>query len=100
MDSGDYATIYDTSTRGFKAAVSRDVWIAFLTRINRKMGSCEAAPATFGGMQVSTTGTFVTTVSSRRCKNGKLNERFVWLVVGDSVGLLKYNGSSPLLLTD
>ena len=38
--------------------------------------------------------------SSRTCANGKLEEQFVWLMIGGKATLLKYNANNPLLLTD
>ena len=100
MDGGEYAAIYDTSAKGFQESAPRENLIGLFKRINRKMGKCGAAPAAFGGYQATTSGTFVTTTASRACANGALSEQFTWLMIGGKATLLKYNASSPLLLTD
>ena len=100
VDSGEYGATYDATAKAFRDASPRDTTIAFLTRINRKMGKCGDAKVVFGGYQATPTGTFITLNSSRVCANGTLGERFVWLVSGGKVALLRYNASSPLLLTD
>ena len=64
------------------------------------MGACAESPITFGGYQVTTSGTFVTLNSSRACKNGKLEEQFVWVIETGKPSLLKYNANNPLLLVD
>jgi hypothetical protein len=68
MDRGEYAAIYDTASPEFRSGLSRDVLIAFLTRVHRKLGTCQQAPASVAGMTVNTNGSFVTTVSSRTCE--------------------------------
>lgn len=100
MDRGEYAAIYDNATPDFRASVGRDVLIAFLTRVHRKMGSCQQSPASVVGMTVNTNGSFVTTVSNRTCETGTLAEQFGWRVIGSSAVLLSYNANSPELLTD
>ncbi len=100
VDAGEYSVIYDTSAQGFQASGTRDNLIGFFTRVNRKMGKCGEAPAAFGGYQATTSGTFVTTTSSRVCANGTLSEQFVWLMNAGKATLLKYNANNPLLLTD
>jgi len=100
VDGGEYAAIYDTSAQGFQKSATRENVIGFFTRIHRKMGKCAAAPAAFGGYQATTSGTFVTTTSSRVCANGTLSEQFIWLMIGGKATLLKYNADNPLLLTD
>lgn len=100
MDGGEYAAIYDTASKGFQATGTRDTYIGFFTRINRKMGKCGDATVAFGGFNASSSGTFVTVTSSRVCANGTLGEQFVWQMVGGKATLLEYNANSPLLLTD
>jgi len=100
MDHGDYTSIYDTAAKGFQTSATREQLTGFLKRVNRKMGKCGESPAVFGGYQVATSGTFVTTTSSRTCANGTLNEQFVWLMIDGKATLLKYNANNPLLLTD
>ena len=100
MDGGDYAAIYDNAAKDFQASGTRDNLIGFFTRVNRKMGKCGDATVSFGGYQATTSGTFVTTTSSRMCANETLSEQFVWLMVDGKAILLKYNASNPLLLTD
>jgi len=100
VDSGEYGAIYDAAAKGLQATAPRDNLIAFLTRVNRKMGKCGEAKVVFGGYQATPSGTFVTVTSSRVCVNGKLDEQFVWLANGGKVALLKYNANNPLLLTD
>jgi hypothetical protein len=100
VDSGEYAAIYDGASKGFQQSLSRDQLIGFLSRVNRKMGKCEAAVITFGGYVTSTSGASVTMNSSRVCANGKLTELFVWRIVGGKATLLRYTANSPLLLTD
>ena len=100
MDGSEYAAIYDTSAKRFQESATRENMIGFFKRINRKMGKCDAAPAAFSGYQATTSGTFVTTTSSRMCANGTLSERFTWLMIGGKATLLGYHANSPLLLTD
>ena len=100
MDGGEYAAIYDTASKGFQTGVTRDNFIGFLTRINRKMGKCGEATVALGGYHTGTSGTFVTVTSSRVCANGNLGERFVWQMIGGKAILSRYTASSPLLLTD
>ena len=64
------------------------------------MGKCGEATVAFGGYEVSASGTFVTTRSTRVCANGTLGEHFVWVMVGEKAKLLKYNADNPLLLID
>lgn len=99
MDAGGYGPIYDNSDERFHT-VSRDALIGFLTRVNRKMGTCGEAKLSFGGYQVNPSGTFVTVNASRSCANGTLAERFVWAQKPDGSWLVGYNASNPLLLTD
>jgi hypothetical protein len=49
MDRGEYAAIYDNAAKAFQTSATRDQLIGFLTRVNRKMGKCGEAAATFGG---------------------------------------------------
>ena len=100
MDNGEYATIYEISAKAFRATATRDQLIGFFTRVNRKMGKCGESRASFGGYQATPGGTYVTINSSRTCANGKLEEQFVWLMIGGKATLLKYNANNPLLLTD
>ena len=100
MDGGEYAAIYDTSAKGFQESATRENLIGFFKRVNRKMGKCGEGAAAFGGYQATTSGTFVTTTSSRTCANGGLSEQFTWLMIAGKATLLKYNAISPLLLTD
>jgi len=100
MDRGEYAAIYDKATPEFRASIGRDVSIAFMTRVHRKMGACQQAPASVAGMTVNTNGSFVTTVSTRSCEKGNLAEQFVWRVTGGTAKLIGYNANSPSLLTD
>jgi hypothetical protein len=100
MDRGEYAAIYDNARPEFRATVGRDVLIAVLTRVHRKMGSCQQSPASVTGMTVNTSGSFVTTASNRYCENGYLAEQFGWMVIGGNPVLLSYNANSPMLLTD
>lgn len=100
MDRGEYAAIYDSATPNFRAALPRDQLIAFLTRVNRKVGTCGEAPTSVLGYQVTTSGTLITTTSSRPCAQGVLNEQFLWLIVEGRAVLVRYNANSPLLLTD
>src|ERR1700730_19209391 len=72
MDSGEHAAIYHSATDGFQKSSTRDQLIGLLTRVNRKMGKCGEASAAFGGYQVTTSGTFVSTTSYRTFINGKL----------------------------
>jgi hypothetical protein len=100
VDGGEYVAIYDSSAKGFQESATRENVVGFFKRVNRKMGKCGAAPAAFSGYQATTSGTFVTTTSSRACANGTLSEQFIWLMVGGKATLLKYNANNPLLLTD
>jgi hypothetical protein len=100
MDRGEYAAIYDSSANGFRGSLNRENSVKFFARINRKMGVCEIAPATFGGYRVTPSATFVTVNSSRTCRNGTLEEQFVWLMIAGKPALLKYNANNPLLLVD
>jgi hypothetical protein len=100
VDRGEYGAIYDSSASGYQKAANRDISNRFFARISRKMGTCADSPAAFSGYQVTTSGTFVSMISSRACKNGKLEEQFVWLIEAGKPLLLKYNANSPLLLVD
>jgi len=100
MDGGDYAAIYNGASEGFQKSATRDQIIGFLTRVNRKLGKCKDATVALGGYQVTPSRTFVTMTSSRRCVNGKLDEQFVWQIIGGKAALLKYTAENPLLLTD
>jgi hypothetical protein len=100
VDAGQYEVIYDTAARKFQATGSRDQFVGLLIRVNRKMGRCEATSCAVSGYQATGGGTFVSTNSSRACANGKLDEKFVWLMIKGKATLLAYNASSPLLLTD
>jgi hypothetical protein len=100
MDRGDYATIYDTAGEAFRASGPRENLVKFFARVNRKMGKCGEAVTVVNGYQATTSGTFVTTTSSRVCANGTLSEQFVWLMTAGKATLLRYNANNPLLLTD
>jgi hypothetical protein len=100
MDRGEYAAIYDTASKGFHTGGSRDTFIGFLTRINRKMGKCGEATIALGGYKGGTSGTFVTLTSWRVCSNGTLGEQFVWQMNGGEATLFHYDAENPLLLTD
>src|ERR1044071_5241966 len=84
----------------FKRAGPAKTLSDFFTRVNRKMGKCGEGSVAFGGYQATTSGTFVTTTSSRMCANGTLSEQFTWLMIRGKAMLLKYNANNPLLLTD
>src|SRR5579862_5763491 len=76
MDSGEYAVIYEAAARGFQASGTRDQLMGLFERVNRKMGKCGEALIGFGGYQATSSGTFVSTTSSRMCAHGALSEQF------------------------
>ena len=100
VDAGQYGAVYESTSRGFQASTDRERLVGFLGRVGRKMGKCGQATVTFGGYQATTSGTFVTTTAARTCANGRLSERFMWVMDGGKAKLLRYNADSPLLLTD
>jgi len=100
VDRGEYAAIYDNSASGFQKAASRDASNKFFARISLKMGDCTESPVTFGGYQMTTSGTFITMNFSRACKNGTLDEQFVWVLENGKPVLLKYNANNPLRVVD
>jgi hypothetical protein len=100
MDGGEYAAIYDAASQGLQPSLSRDTFIGFLTRVNRKMGKCGEATVALGGYEGGTSGTFVKITSSRVCANGTLGEQFVWRMVEGKATLFHYHAENPLLLTD
>ena len=101
FDSGQYVAIYSSASEGFQKAGSRDQFIGYSSRINRKMGKCgELSVVTFARYQTSTSGSFVIIKSSRTCANGNLDEQFVWQMIEGKATLVHYTANSPLLLTD
>ena len=101
FDSGQYAAIYGRATEGFQKSASRDQFIGFLSRINRKMGRCgEVFIVEPGGYRSRGSDTFVITTSTGTCINGKFDERFVWQMIEGKAVLFEYSANSPLFLTD
>jgi len=97
MDRGEYAAIYDSATPTFRAGLKRDQAIGFLTRVHQKLGACGDTPISVLGYQVTTSGTFITTASSRPCAKGVLSEQFLWILFEKRALLVRYNAKSPLL---
>jgi hypothetical protein len=101
FDSGQYVAIYSSTTEGFQKNTSRDTFIGYSSRVNRKMGKCaELSVITFARYQTSTSGSFVIIKSSRTCANGNLDEEFVWQMIEGKAMLFEYSANNPLLLTD
>lgn len=98
MDRGQYATIYDSASAGFRADGDRGQVIALFAKVSQKMGKCEEAPAAIGAYKVTLSSRVVITMSSRSCANGKLDEQFAWQIIWGRAMLFKYKAISPLLL--
>ncbi|HYL94140.1 MAG TPA: hypothetical protein VEW69_13395 [Alphaproteobacteria bacterium] len=100
MSSGNYDVIYDSATKEFKAAGTRDQLVGFLKRVNRKMGTCTETTPGGWNINATTSGTFVTLGYTRNCANGKLEEQFIWKMENGKPMLQRYNANNPTLLTD
>jgi hypothetical protein len=97
MDRGDYGSIYDNNaTGGLHTGISRDDFVNSMDRINRKMGKCDHGPAILSGYRTATTGTLITISSTSMCQNGKLDERFDWVMVAGQPALRHYTANNRL----
>jgi hypothetical protein len=100
MSAGQYDAIYENTTMVFKAATSRETCVGLCKRINRLMGTCEAARTTYKGFLNTSQGSFIDLNFTRSCANGRLEEQFGWQIVDGKAVLNRFNANNPLLLTE
>jgi len=95
-----YDAIYENTTMVFKAATSRGTCVGLCERINRLMGTCEAARMTYKGFLNTSQGSFIDLNFTRSCANGRLEEQFGWQIIDGKAVLNRFNANNPLLLTE
>jgi hypothetical protein len=99
MAAGKDDAIYKEADRSYRQAMTREAHDAFFARIRRKMGRFESSTNTGYFIDVGTKGTLVSLRYKTQWANGDLDERFVWRLYGGRAFLVRYEASSPLLLT-
>lgn len=96
-----YEAIYDAAAPDLRGATSRDIFIGYMTRIDRKLGACQPAkPRMDWHINVTSAGAFRTQGYSRVCANGPLQEQVTLVIRGGVAKLAGYSVNSQLLLTD
>jgi len=97
----DYHTLYVETSPDFKANTAEALMTGLLTRIDRRMGACQA-PVKSGSWSVNynTGGEFRSQGYTRACANGPLNETVGVVIRGGEAKVVSYNADSPRLLTD
>jgi hypothetical protein len=96
-----YEQIYDESAPEFQGAATKDVFVGFMQRIDRKLGACQPPVKRMDWHANATTnGYFMVQGFTSTCGNGKLEQSLTLVLRGGAVKVLGYNAASPLLLTD
>ncbi len=97
----EYGLIYDNGAPDLKAATSRDIFIGYMTRIDRRLSVCQPAkPRMDWHINVTSAGAFRTQGYSRACANGALQEEVTIVIRNGVAKLAGYSANSQLLLTD
>jgi hypothetical protein len=96
-----FGQIYDESAPEFQAAATKDVFVGFMQRIDRKLGDCQQPVKRMDWhANATTSGYFMSQGFSSTCANGKLEQTLSMVMRNGTVKVLGYNAASPLLLTD
>ncbi len=96
-----FGQIYDESAPEFQAAATKDVFVGFMQRIDRKLGDCQPPVKRMDWHANATTnGYFMAQGFTSTCANGKLQQTLSLVMRSGTVKVLGYNAASPLLLTD
>jgi hypothetical protein len=101
VQAKQYATIYDNASPEFQAAASRDIFIGFMQRIDRKLGECKAPTKQMNwNANLNPNGYFVAQGYASACANGQLDQSLTIVLRGGEAKVEGYTATSPLLLTD
>jgi hypothetical protein len=96
-----YEAIYDAAAPDLQSATSRDIFVGYMKRVDRKLGACQPAKARMDWhINVTSAGAFRTQGYSRACANGPLQEQVTLVIRGGVAKLAGYSANSQLLLTD
>ena len=96
-----FGQIYDESAPEFQAAATKDVFVGFMQRIDRKLGDCQPPVKRMDWHANATTnGYFMAQGFTSTCANGKLEQTLSLVMRNGTVKVFGYNAASPLLLTD
>ena len=99
MNSGQYATIYDSSAMDMKSSVSRDDFIKFLGGLHDKLGSFRSGKTTSWNDNANTGGHYVTLGRGAQFDKGSGTEDFIFRMEGAKAVLAGYHVSSSALVT-
>jgi hypothetical protein len=96
-----YETIYDTAAPEFRAGTSKDVFLGFMQRIDRKLGACQTpVKAADWHVNSTTSGYYSTQGYTAACANGQLSLKVTIVLRNGDARVLGINADSPLLMTD
>ena len=88
-----YSAIYASTDQTLRERVGEEQFTKRLESIRGEMGDCRASKPLFKLAGNSTGGKIVRLVYGTECTNGRLNENFVFLIVGDNAELMRYDAS-------
>jgi hypothetical protein len=96
-----YEAIYSAGAPELRNALPPEAFIGMMSRIDRKMGPCQAPTKRMDWrVNATTNGFFRTQGYTRTCANGVLTETVTTVTRDGQAKIAGYYASNPLLLTD
>jgi hypothetical protein len=96
-----YEAIYNAGAPELRNALPPEAFIGMMSRIDRKLGVCQApAKRMDWRVNATTNGFFRTQGYTRTCANGVLTETVTTVTRDGETRIAGYYASNPLLLTD
>ena len=94
LDAGQYADIYNGSSPQMKQAATEQDFVSMLDTVHRKLGTTRSVAQRNWGINYDTKGTFVTLVYKTTFSTGDADEKFVFLMQGQTPSLVGYHINS------
>jgi hypothetical protein len=97
---GSYAEIYRTASPEFRQAVTEEQFQRFMSGLERKLGTWQAAKDPIWHVARGTGGHFVGLTYESQFSKGPVTEQFSWRIEHGAPVLVGYNVKSSLLVMD
>ena len=88
-----YMDIYISASEILRRQIGADQFVKRLSTIHERMGGCVASRPSNSFAMVGTSGTRVRLQYVTRCKNGALQETFMYIATGSNLQLAHYDAS-------